>query len=92
MSKTKASGTTRLGRDSISKRLGVKIYEGQTARPGNVLVRQRGTKFLAGENVKEGKDNTLYAMKEGKVKFRTIQKTCFNGKKRTAKVINVVTH
>ena len=47
MSKTKASGTTRLGRDSISKRLGVKIYEGQTAKPGNVLVRQRGTKFLA---------------------------------------------
>ncbi|HOA47542.1 MAG TPA: 50S ribosomal protein L27 [Candidatus Pacearchaeota archaeon] len=92
MSKTKASGTTRLGRDSISKRLGVKIYEGQTAKPGNVLVRQRGTKFLAGKNVMEGKDNTLYATKEGTVKFRTIQKICFNGKKRTAKVVDVITH
>ncbi len=89
MSKTKASGTTKLGRDSISKRLGVKIYGGQKAKAGNVLVRQRGTKFLAGKNVRKGKDDTLYAAKEGTVKFRTIQKTCFNGKKRTAKIVDV---
>ncbi len=92
MSKTKASGITKLGRDSISKRLGVKIYEGQAAKPGNVLVRQRGTKFLAGKNVRKGKDDTLYATKEGTIKFRTINKTCFNGKKRTAKVVDVITH
>ncbi len=89
MSKTKASGTTKLGRDSISKRLGVKIYGGQKAKTGNVLIRQRGTKFLAGKNVRRGKDDTLYAAKGGIVKFRTIQKTCFNGKKRTVKVVDV---
>lgn len=89
MSKTKSTGTTKLGRDSISKRLGVKIYSGQKANAGNVLICQRGTKFLAGKNVRKGKDDTLYATKTGTVKFRTIQKTCFNGKKRTAKVIDV---
>jgi len=89
MSKTKSTGTTKLGRDSISKRLGVKIYSGQKANAGNVLIRQRGTKFLAGKNVRKGKDDTLYAAKTGTVKFRTIQKTCFNGKKRTAKVVDV---
>lgn len=90
MAKTKAAGSTKLGRDSISKRLGVKLYAGEIAKPGNVLVRQRGTKFLPGENVRKGGDDTLYALKEGKVLFKTIRKTRFDGKQRIAKVINVV--
>lgn len=90
MAKTKSKGSTKLGRDSISKRLGVKLYAGQIAKPGNILVRQRGTKILPGKNVKRGEDDTLYATKEGKVSFKTIRKKCFNGKKRIAKVVEVV--
>ena len=90
MAKTKAKGSTKLGRDSISKRLGVKLYSGQAAKAGNILVRQRGTKFIAGKNVRKGKDDTLYAAKQGKVSFKTIRKKCFNGKKRIAKVVEIV--
>lgn len=90
MAKTKAAGSTKLGRDSISKRLGVKLYAGELANPGNVLIRQRGTKFLPGENVRRGDDDTLYAIKRGKVLFRTIRKARFDGKQRIAKVVNVV--
>ena len=90
MSKTKATGTTKLGRDSISKRLGVKLYGGQIAKPGNILIRQRGTKFLPGENVRKGKDDTLYAAKEGKVKFTTKRKKKFDKTQRIVKVVNVI--
>lgn len=90
MAKTKSKGSTKLGRDSISKRLGVKLFAGQVAKPGNIIVRQRGTKFLPGKNVKRGEDDTLYATKEGKVVFKTIRKTCFNGRKRIAKVVEIV--
>ena len=69
MAHTKAAGSTRLGRESASKRLGVKLFDGQPAKAGNVLVRQRGTKWLPGQNVKVGKDDTLYAAKNGVVKF-----------------------
>ena len=89
MSKTKATGTTKLGRDSISKRLGVKLYAGQVAKPGNILIRQRGTKFIPGANVEIGKDDTLYAKKEGKVSFKTIRKTCFNGRKKIKKIVEI---
>ncbi len=89
MAKTKSAGSTRLGRDSISKRLGVKLYGGQQAKAGSILVRQRGTKFLPGENVKKGSDDTLYAVKPGKVEFRTIRKRRFDGGQRIAKIINV---
>lgn len=89
MSKTKAAGTTRLGRDSISKRLGVKLFAGQSAMAGNVLVRQRGTKFLAGANVRKGSDDTLYAATAGTVSFTTIRKKRFDGKQRIAKVVHV---
>ena len=89
MSKTKAAGTTKLGRDSISKRLGVKLYAGQKTRAGNILIRQRGTKFIPGKNVRRGKDDTLYSAKEGIVSFKTIQKNCFNGKKKIKKVVEV---
>ena len=90
MSKTKATGTTKLGRDSISKRLGVKLYGGQTAKPGNILIRQRGTKFLPGENVRKGKDDTLYAVKEGKIKFTTKRKKRFDKTQRIVKIVNIV--
>ncbi|MBI2594729.1 MAG: 50S ribosomal protein L27 [Candidatus Colwellbacteria bacterium] len=89
MAKTKAGGSTKLGRDSISKRLGVKLYDGQTVNPGEIIIRQRGTKYLPGVNVKRGSDDTLYAMVAGKVKFRTTRKTKFNNHIRMAKVVAV---
>jgi len=69
MAHKKAGGSSRNGRDSESKRLGVKIYGGQAVRAGNIIVRQRGTKFHNGENVGRGRDHTLYALAEGVVKF-----------------------
>jgi large subunit ribosomal protein L27 len=70
MAHKKAGGSTNNGRDSISKRLGVKHFSGESVLAGNILVRQRGTKFHAGENVGCGKDHTLYAKAEGTVKFQ----------------------
>ncbi|WP_020682618.1 50S ribosomal protein L27 [Marinobacterium rhizophilum] len=69
MAHKKAGGSTRNGRDSESKRLGVKRYGGQVVAAGNILVRQRGTKFHAGTNVGLGKDHTLFAKADGVVKF-----------------------
>ena len=69
MAHKKAGGSTRNGRDSESKRLGVKLFGGQQAVAGNILVRQRGTKFHAGNNVGIGKDHTLFATAEGEVLF-----------------------
>lgn len=69
MSKTKGGGSTRNGRDSESKRLGVKAYDGELLQPGAIIVRQRGTKFHPGRNVGRGGDDTLFATAEGKVKF-----------------------
>jgi len=71
MAHKKAGGSTRNGRDSQSKRLGVKRFGGQAVLAGNILVRQRGTKFHAGENVGLGKDHTLFATASGVVKFET---------------------
>jgi large subunit ribosomal protein L27 len=65
----KAGGSTRNGRDSVSKRLGVKRFGGETVKAGNIIVRQRGTRFHAGENVGIGKDHTLFAKADGRVKF-----------------------
>lgn len=90
MAKTKAVGSTRLGRDSIAKRLGVKLYAGQYAAPGNILVRQRGTSILPGCNVRRGADDTLYAALGGTVSFRTIRKKRFDGSARTARVIEII--
>ena len=70
MAHKKAAGSTRNGRDSESKRLGVKKFGGEVVIPGNILVRQRGNKFHAGDNVGCGKDYTLYAKAAGKVQFR----------------------
>lgn len=69
MAHKKAGGSTRNGRDSVSKRLGVKRFGGQAVKSGNILVRQRGTRFHAGENVSMGKDHTLFAVADGTVEF-----------------------
>lgn len=90
MAHTKSKGSTQLGRDSRPKYLGVKLYDGQFANPGNIIIRQRGTKFLAGKNVKQGSDDTLYALKKGVIKFKTIRKKRFDGSRRTAKVVDVI--
>jgi large subunit ribosomal protein L27 len=90
MATTKAAGTTRLGRDSISKRLGVKLFDGQKANPGSIIIRQRGAKFIAGKNVRRGGDDTLFAIKKGIVKFMTKKRTRFDGNKRLVKVVNVI--
>ena len=89
MAKTKATGVTRLGRDSLPKYLGIKISAGQQVKPGMIIVRQRGTKFLPGKNVKRGGDDTLYAIKEGAVHFETKKKIRFDGSRRVVKVVNV---
>jgi len=89
MAKTKATGATKLGRDSLPKYLGIKLFEGQRARVGQILVRQRGTKFLPGKNVKRAGDDTLYALKEGVVHFITKKKRSFDNSQRLAKIINV---
>jgi large subunit ribosomal protein L27 len=89
MAKTKGGGATKLGRDSEPKYLGVKLYAGEKARPGMIIIRQRGTKFVAGKNVKKGSDDTLYALKEGKVKFITKQKRKFDGSYKILKIVNV---
>ena len=70
MAHKKAGGSTRNGRDSESKRLGVKRYGGEIVKAGNIIIRQRGTVHKAGENVGMGKDHTLFALKEGVVKFK----------------------
>ncbi len=71
MASKKSGGSAKNGRDSISKRLGVKRYDGQIVKAGNILVRQRGTKIYPGKNVGLGKDYTLFALIDGRVKFET---------------------
>ncbi len=71
MSTSKSTGASRLGRDSAAQRLGIKIYGGQTVKTGMIIVRQRGTKYLPGKNVKKGSDDNIYAMIEGVVRFNT---------------------
>jgi len=90
MSKTKSAGSTRLGRDSQPKYLGVKLFGGQKTKPGSIIIRQKGTKFIPGKNVRRGNDDSLYAIKEGFVQFKTISKKKFDGNSRMAKVVNVI--
>jgi large subunit ribosomal protein L27 len=82
MSKTKGGGSTRNGRDSNAQRLGVKLFDGQVVTPGAIIVRQRGTRIHPGENVGKGKDDTLFAMADGKVKF---------GRRKGRKLVDVLT-
>ena len=90
MAHTKAGGSTKLGRESRSQRLGVKLQDGHKVMPGQIIIRQRGTKYLPGANVLRGGDDTLYAKKGGMVKFSTKNKIKFDGSRRTATVVAVV--
>jgi len=90
MAHTKSGGSTKLGRDSASKRLGVKINDAEAVKPGEIIIRQRGTKYLPGRNVTRAGDDTLYALKGGVVKFLSRKKTRFDGSRRYVKVVTVV--
>ena len=90
MAKTKAGGLTKLGRDSLPKYLGVKLQHGQMIKSGMIIIRQRGTKFFPGKNVKRGKDDTLYAIKPGIVRFTTKRKRGFNNSQKIVKIVNVI--
>jgi large subunit ribosomal protein L27 len=89
MAKTKGAGATKLGRDSLPKYLGVKLFEGQRAKIGQILVRQRGTRFFPGKNVARGRDDTLYALKEGIVSFRTKKKKRFDNRARLITLVEI---
>ncbi len=89
MAHTKAKGTTKLGRDSESKRLGVKIFGRSPVKCGQIIIRQRGTKYLPGENVKRGNDDTLYATCDGIVVFKKINYRRFNGNSKRKQIVSV---
>lgn len=90
MAKTKQGGSSRLGRDSAAQRLGIKAYAGEKVKTGMIIIRQRGTKYLTGKNVKMGSDNTIYAIKDGVVRFSSKTKKLFDGSRRAAKVVSVI--
>ena len=90
MAQTKSKSASGLGRDSQPKYLGIKLADGQKAKAGMIIVLQRGSKYLPGKNVGLGKDYTLFALKEGVVRFQKKHKTTFTGAKRLAKVVNVI--
>ncbi|MFH1188468.1 MAG: 50S ribosomal protein L27 [bacterium] len=90
MAHTKSGGSTKLGRDSAAKRLGVKRSGGQSVKAGEIIIRQRGTRYMPGKNVKQGADDTLYAATDGVVKFADIKKTRFDGTFRHLKTVSVV--
>ncbi len=89
MATRKAGGTAKNLRNSNPKYLGTKLYAGQKAQAGSVIVRQRGSKILPGKNVRAGKDYTLFATSEGTISFREKRKTHFNGKTMKKKVVDV---
>lgn len=89
MATKKAGGTATNLTDSKPKFLGTKLYAGEVAKAGAIIVRQRGTKILPGTNVGMGKDHTLFALKEGKVEFTEKRKTGFDGSKKRHKVAHV---
>lgn len=90
MASTKAGGSAKNLRDSNPKYLGVKLADGAKARAGQIIVRQRGTKIEAGDNVRVGRDHTLYARSEGTVTFREKRKTNFDGRVVRKKVVSVI--
>ena len=89
MSKKKSAGSSKLGRDSRPKYLGIKRSAGQKVNVGEILVRQRGTKIYPGRNVRRGRDDTLYSLKEGYVSFQTKRKSKFDRSKKVIKIIHV---
>jgi large subunit ribosomal protein L27 len=90
MAHTKAGGSTRLGRESQSKRLGIKKFGDQLVKAGNILVRQRGSKWAAGENTAVGGDDTIFATAPGHVKFQKKAERKFTGKKIEKTIVSVV--
>lgn len=90
MAHTKSLGSTKLGRDSAAQRLGVKVNHNEPISAGEIIIRQRGSKYLAGVNVRVGKDDTLYAATAGTVQYKTKHKICFDGSRRSAKMVSVV--
>ena len=90
MAHTKAIGSTQLGRDSQPKYLGVKLHDGETAKTGNIIIRQRGTKYFPGKGVRKGSDDTIYAVINGKVKFTTTKKVRYDGTRRLVKIVHVI--
>ena len=90
MAHKKAGGSTTLGRDSKSKRLGVKLQDGQYAKAGSIIIRQRGTKYHPGKNVKKGKDDTLFSTLPGFVKFSTKKIKKFNNQLKSSKMVNII--
>ena len=90
MAHRKAGGTAKNLRDSNPKYLGIKLADGARAQAGSIVVRQRGTVFMAGTNVGMGKDHTLFSLKDGTVKFSSRRKISFNGKTAVKKVVSVI--
>lgn len=89
MAHKKAGGTAKNLTSSNPQFLGVKLYAGEIARPGNIIIRQRGTKFIAGKNVGMGKDHSLFALASGKVAFKNKRKIRFDGRTVHRNVVNV---
>lgn len=90
MAHKKAGGTASNLKDSKSKRLGVKLYAGQIAKKGAIIIRQRGTKFHPGENVRIGKDDTLFSVAEGLVKFSNKKVLKYNNQLKKTRIVSVV--
>ena len=90
MAHTKAGGSASNLKDSNPQYLGIKLSDGSVAKPGAIIVRQRGTKIEAGKNVKIGKDHTLFAVADGKVVYRTKRKISFTGRTMMKKVVDVI--
>jgi large subunit ribosomal protein L27 len=89
MAHTKAKGSSKNGRDSSAKRLGVKRQHGETVNAGEILIRQRGTKYLPGLNVGKSGDDSLYSLKAGTIKFLSKIKIRFDGNRRNVKMVTI---
>ena len=90
MAHKKAGGTAKNLRDSQPKFLGIKLSDGEQAKPGSIIVRQRGTSFIVGKNVKLGRDHTIFALQAGRGQFRDRRKLGYNSKTRIAKEVSVI--
>ncbi|MBI4033935.1 MAG: 50S ribosomal protein L27 [Candidatus Brennerbacteria bacterium] len=90
MAHTKAKSAAKNNRESEAKRLGVKLFDGEKVSAGEIIIRQRGTKFYPGLGVRRGNDDTLYAATAGTVKFGTRRRISFDGKRKSAKTVSVV--
>ena len=90
MAHTKAKSAAKNSRESASKRLGVKLFDGEKVRPGGIIIRQRGTKFHPGDGVRRGNDDTLYAVISGTVKFGNRKRHSFDGSRKSIRTVSVI--